>query len=279
MFDEENVRTGFLEHWEYETLRSGLPPYLVPLFVTGYHVGCRLGELLKLKWEQVDFSASQIWLDKKQTKGKVARVLPVYGEMLMVFETPMRTGMGTGRSANISFTGRGKGSSISAKAWAKACLAAGVPWLRFHDLRRSAVRNTDRAGIARAIIRRIIGHETDAMFDRYLIVDQRDIHEAGNKAEQYLRDQDQHRPNRASDGDSDSPVPKSVTNVENSGGELRGIVTNSVTKLRGMKSIHSGNTGQSRGTEGQVSMGLITQRSKVQILPPQVIHYTGPNQH
>jgi hypothetical protein len=47
----------------------------------------------------------------------------------------------------------------------------------------------DRAGIPRATIRRIIGHETDAMFNRYRIVDQRDIREAGQKAEQYFKEQ------------------------------------------------------------------------------------------
>jgi hypothetical protein len=36
-----------------------------------------------------------------------------------------------------------------------------------------------------------------------------------------------------------------------------------------MKSTSSGNSGQFRGTEGNVSGGLITQRSQVQILPPQ----------
>ena len=66
---------------------------------------------------------------------------------------------------------------------------AEVKGLHFHDLRRSAVRNMDRAGIPRATIRRIIGHETDSMFDRYRIVDQKDIREAGQKAEAYLQQQ------------------------------------------------------------------------------------------
>ena len=39
-----------------------------------------------------------------------------------------------------------------------------------------------------------------------------------------------------------------------------------------MKSLLLGNPGQWRGTEGNLSFGLITQRSKVQILPPQPTH-------
>jgi len=66
---------------------------------------------------------------------------------------------------------------------------AEVKGLHFHDLRRSAVRNMGRAGIPRTTIRRIIGHEPDPLFDRYRVVDQKDIREAGEKAEQYLQQQ------------------------------------------------------------------------------------------
>lgn len=189
MLHEDNVRTGFLEHHQYAAMRQALPEYLVPLFVAGYHVGCRLGELLKLQWKQVDFAASQIWLERGQTKGKVARVLPVYGEMKDILAEAFRDRNQKYPGCKWVFHHRGEKIVDFRKAWSRACTKSGVAWLRFHDLRRSAVRNMDRAGIPRATIRRIIGHETDAMFDRYRIVDQRDINEAGQKAEHYLNQQ------------------------------------------------------------------------------------------
>jgi len=187
MLEEDNVRNGFVEHSDYERLRAKLPEYLVPLLVVGYHVGCRLGELLKLRWEQVDFNASQIWLEKKQTKAKVPRILPIYGEMRPALVNSLAERDSRFPSCSLVFHRNGKRIVDFRKAWSRACVDAGLPWLRFHDLRRSAVRNMDRAGVPRATIRRIIGHETDAMFDRYRIVDQRDIHEAGKLAEKYLR--------------------------------------------------------------------------------------------
>src|SRR5260370_6752607 len=42
-----------------------------------------------------------------------------------------------------------------------------------------------------------------------------------------------------------------------------------------MKSLLLGKRGQWRGTEGNLSFGLITQRSKVQILPPQPVELFG----
>jgi hypothetical protein len=155
----------------------------------------------------VDFNASQIWLEKRQTKGKVARVLPVYGEMRTILVSALAERDLKVPDCKLIFHRDGKRIVDFRKAWAKATVAAGVPWLHFHDLRRSAVRNMDRAGVPRATIRRIIGHETDAMFDRYRIVDQRDVDEAGKKAEQYLIDQNK------SEGDAEEGSPADATQV------------------------------------------------------------------
>lgn len=189
MLDEDNVRTGFLEHHQYIALKQALPVYLFPLLVTGYHVGCRLGELLHLKWEQVDLEASQIWLEQRQTKSKTARVLPIYGEMKEALIAALQLRNKAYPECKLVFHREGSKIVDFRKAWASASKKAEVKGLHFHDLRRSAVRNMDRAGIPRATIRRIIGHETDAMFDRYRIVDQRDVDEAGAKAELYLNEQ------------------------------------------------------------------------------------------
>ncbi len=64
------------------------------------------------------------------------------------------------------------------RPWKKACEAAGVPELKFHDLRRTAVRNMRRAGVAQVVRMRITGHRTDSMERRYNIVDIDDIKSA-----------------------------------------------------------------------------------------------------
>ena len=67
-----------------------------------------------------------------------------------------------------------------------ACQEAGVPGLLFHDLRRTAVRNLRRAGVAESVIMKITGHRTRGIFDRYNITDQTDTQEAGRIAEEFL---------------------------------------------------------------------------------------------
>ena len=56
----------------------------------------------------------------------------------------------------------------------------------FNDLRRTAVRNLRRAGVAESVIMRITGHHTRGVFERYNITDQSDTIEAGKMAEEFL---------------------------------------------------------------------------------------------
>jgi hypothetical protein len=55
--------------------------------------------------------------------------------------------------------------------------------LLFHDLRRTGARNLRRAGVAEGVIQKIGGWKTRSVFERYVIVDQRDIADAMRKLE------------------------------------------------------------------------------------------------
>ena len=72
------------------------------------------------------------------------------------------------------------------ESWDQACKRAGVPKLLFHDLRRTAVLNLRRAGVAETVIMKITGHRTRSVFERYNITDQSDTQEAGRLAGKFL---------------------------------------------------------------------------------------------
>jgi integrase len=69
------------------------------------------------------------------------------------------------------------------RTWRTLAKKAEMPDLIFHDLRRSAVRNMVRAGISKHVAKRISGHQTDSIFDRYDIHDTADLAEAARKLE------------------------------------------------------------------------------------------------
>ncbi len=60
-------------------------------------------------------------------------------------------------------------------------LAAGCPGRIPHDLRRTAVRNLERAGVPRSTAMAMVGHKTESIYHRYAIVDETSSREAAEK--------------------------------------------------------------------------------------------------
>ena len=56
-----------------------------------------------------------------------------------------------------------------------------LPGLLVHDFRRTAVRRLERAGVARSVAMRLVGHRTESVYRRYAIVSENDLREAVEK--------------------------------------------------------------------------------------------------
>jgi len=183
--EEHNVREGFIEHAQYLALRDTLPDHLKAIFVVGYHVGVRLGELRQLEWRQVDTQGREIRLSGEQTKNGRPRTLPIYGDMgaWLQWQKELTEQKWPDCRWVFHYLERRLGGHL--KGWRKACGAAGLPNFLFHDLRRSAVRNMERAGIPRNVAMNISGHRTESVYRRYDIVNKQDLVAAGLRMQGY----------------------------------------------------------------------------------------------
>jgi integrase len=191
MYEEHNIRTGFLEEDGYGALHAALPGYLKPLLLIAYHVPCRRGELIDLLMGQLDFRANEIVLNPGETKNKEGRHMPMFGPMreCLLMQKSIRD-QKFGDCPYVFFGEKGDRIVDFRKAWKSACKRAGVDErLIFHDLRRSAARNMRRAGIPENTIMKIAGWKTPNMFRRYDIQDGRDIRHAAEIMENRLAEE------------------------------------------------------------------------------------------
>jgi integrase len=198
---EKNARQGFWEHTEYERFRDALPIDARAPFIFGYWTGCRYGEIVSIEWSQVDFEGRAVRLRADQTKPGEARIIPLGGpgnelyDMLLAQQERHATvcpdspwvffHAGSARTEDRRNTLRGQESMDIRKAWELAAKETGISKL-FHDLRRTGVRNLVRAGVPEKVAMLISGHKTRSVFERYNIVDERDLHEAAEKLHKHL---------------------------------------------------------------------------------------------
>ena len=197
---EKNARQGFWEHSEYEEFRDALPVDERGLFIFGSWTGCRLGEIAQLEWSQVDLEGRAVRLRADQTKPGEARIIPLGGpggdlhDMLagqqkrhaaLCPESPWVFFRQGSKHVDRESPRRGQRVDDIRKGWAKAVKATGIRLL-FHDLRRTGVRNLVRAGVPEKVAMLISGHKTRSVFERYNIVDERDLHDAADKLYRHL---------------------------------------------------------------------------------------------
>jgi integrase len=191
---EDNVRQGFFDAPDFYRVLSRLPDYLKDFTLFAYLCGWRCGEIKSLKWADVD--GDSIILQAAHSKNRTGRSLSIAGELAQLIERrkaarSVKTDTGTVLAAFIFHNGRGEPVGDFRKAWATACLKAGVPGRLFHDLRRSAVRDMVRSGTPQTVAMSISGHKTASVFQRYSITDQRDQTKALIDRQEYAAKQEQ----------------------------------------------------------------------------------------
>lgn len=185
--EENNVRTGFLEHPDYLKLKAELPEYLRPALTIAYHAGLRHEEVFGLVWKRVNLTEGAIHLDPDDTKNKEPRIVYLTGEFYEVIAEQKVLRFSLYPECPYVIFNRGKRIKDCGTAWNSACKRA--DGLLFHDLRRSGCRNLIAAGVDEKAVMLISGHKTSDVFKRYQIVNEANLKEASEKVTMYFRRQ------------------------------------------------------------------------------------------
>ena len=116
-------------------------------------------------------------------KNKDGRVIILVGEIANVIARRQAERV---ESCPCVFHRQGNRIKHYNRAWRTAREKAGLPGKFMHDNRRTAARNMDRAGVPRQVAKQITGHKTDSMYNRYNIVNEKDVREGMLQAQAYV---------------------------------------------------------------------------------------------
>lgn len=154
-------------------------PYLYPVVSIALLTGMRFGEIIRLKWEDIDVGSGLIVL--QETKNGDRRYIPLFPALQIVFEAIQPKNQQGKIFASQRLNNQSGVLGIRG-AFAKALKEANIENFRFHDLRHTAASYLAMQGATQGELMAILGHKTPAMTRRYAHYSQDHIREILKKA-------------------------------------------------------------------------------------------------
>ena len=142
----------------------GYCDHMTPMVLLSLNTGMRQGELFSLAWENVDLTMKTITVLASHSKGNNTRVIPLNTEAHAVLTT-IRPDPAKGLAFKSPITG-GRFNNVK-KAWAEITKAAGIPDLRWHDLRHDFASQLVMKGAPLFTVQKLLGHANSRMTQRY----------------------------------------------------------------------------------------------------------------
>ncbi|MFQ5956945.1 MAG: tyrosine-type recombinase/integrase [Candidatus Brocadiales bacterium] len=161
LLKEPPGRLRYLSQEEIQTLVDACVPHLRPIVIVAVHTGMRLGEILNLKWEQVDLKHGFILLDVTKSGGR--REIPINATLRATLDTLPR-----GPESLYLFANKdGNPYQRVKRSFVTACKRAGIRDFTFHDLRHTFASQMVMAGVDIRTVQELLGHKTLTMTVRY----------------------------------------------------------------------------------------------------------------
>lgn len=162
---EPRARVRYLNDQEMTALlkqvRKCRNPALAVIVMLALCTGARRGELLALKWRDVDFERRRLYLmETKTDKPRAAHLIDQALDSLKAYAEAVD------RKTYVFESKAGNPLNIS-RTWQRILIGAKLEDFHFHDLRHSAASFLAMNGVPTVQIADILGHKTLAMVGRY----------------------------------------------------------------------------------------------------------------
>jgi integrase len=186
-----------------DAVRASSHSDLLPAVLLALTTGARKGEILGLRWSQIDFKRRAITLHQGETKNNAGRALPLSGEVVELLKArnkvrnlkddrvfpppadckelelrePWKAALVLAGIDVRKATRKGR-SKVAANDEAPPLMTSDFRW---HDLRHTAASYLTMAGVSAIEVARVLGHKTLAMSLRYSHLAPDRVTELGDK--------------------------------------------------------------------------------------------------
>jgi integrase len=162
---ENNKRDRWLSQEEETQLLQGCAPWLHDLVMFALHTGMRMGEILALTWQGVDFTRRTVTV--LRSKNGERRTIPVNETVLSVLRQKSKV-----RSINTDLVFYSQvytplEAGHLRRAFRLALKKARIDDFHFHDLRHTFATRLAQAGVDTYKVQRLLGHKSATMTQRY----------------------------------------------------------------------------------------------------------------
>lgn len=162
--ERDRVSDRVLSEEEETRLLSASYPRLRSVIFVVLNTGLRLGEVLSLKWELVDFNKKTLKVER--TKSGKPLTLPMNRDLLA--EMKRLRALGSTNQYVFQNPKTGKPITTIRSAFEGACRRAGITGLTFHRLRHTVASRLIERNADIEEVRSILGHSSIAVTQRYV---------------------------------------------------------------------------------------------------------------
>ena len=159
-FQERQYIMKILDKEEIKRLINVSTGYLRAMIIIALNTAMRKGEILNLRWNDIDFNEHYIYI--KESKSNKTRKIPMNGVVAATLKDIKRQGEFVFMSPKTETRFIG-----TFRSFKTACRKAGVHDLRFHDLRHTAATLMVMGGTDLVTVKEILGHSSIEMTMRY----------------------------------------------------------------------------------------------------------------